>query len=676
MCSSKKIIAIAIALCICVFANAQSRWQLQDDGSIRWDVVATEIPHYDHIEMSGQFISSVIRYGVNADQSFYEERSLVFPMLRTIPNDTHASLTHRIATDIPSVLSINGKTLQQEKVQSISIHGHITVESEFTLSNHASGSDIGMTRIIFPSYDEPALCEIYKVKNLSQKNVTLFVPSFTQQYVTPFDKGVDGAYYITTTIEHAGTFELKPGETQQFEVCFYARSKKEAQHALAADKELGKRQQFIGNDIEQSLVLQTPDSVLDAAFRFAKLRAAESIYKTKGGYMHGPGGEAYYAAIWANDQAEYINPFFPFLGYEIGNTSALNAYQHFARFMNDEYNPIPSSIIAEGTDIWNGAGDRGDAAMIAYGAARYALARGSAEEGEQLWPLITWCLEYCHRKLNAEGVVTSDCDELEGRFDAGEANLCTSSLYYDALISASHLGKALAKDDQIAESYSRQAEELRKAIEQYFGKEMEGFHTYQYYKGNDKLRSWICIPLTVDILDRADGTIGALFSDKLWHDDGLLTEQGDATYWDRSTLYALRGALRANHVEEAMQHLQAYSERRLLGEHVPYPIEAYPEGSQRHLSAESGLYCRVITEGLFGIRPTGFNSFTISPHLPDGWNEMTLSHIKAFGDDFTIRIERRSAHKVSVIITSRNSDNSNLPRRVITNGDCISIILP
>jgi len=30
--------------------------------------------------------------------------------------------------------------------------------------------------------------------------------------------------------------------------------------------------------------------------------------------MHGPGGGRYYAAIWANDQAEYANPFFPFLG--------------------------------------------------------------------------------------------------------------------------------------------------------------------------------------------------------------------------------------------------------------------------------------------------------------------------------------------------------------------------
>jgi hypothetical protein len=48
--------------------------------------------------------------------------------------------------------------------------------------------------------------------------------------------------------------------------------------------------------------------VLNRAFAFAKIRAAESIYATKGGLMHGPGGGTYYAAIWANDQAEYATP--------------------------------------------------------------------------------------------------------------------------------------------------------------------------------------------------------------------------------------------------------------------------------------------------------------------------------------------------------------------------------
>ena len=386
-------------------------------------------------------------------------------------------------------------------------------------------------------------------------------------------------------------------------------------------------------------------------FAFAKIRGAESIYQTAGGLMHGPGGESYYAAIWANDQAEYINPFFPFLGYDKGNGSALNSYKHFARFMNDAYKPIPSSIIAEGTDIWNGAGDRGDAAMIAYGAGRYALARGDRSEAEQLWPLIEWCLEYCRRQLNEQGVVASDADELENRFPAGDANLCTSSLYYDALNSAVYLGKALNKPGKQTAQYAREAKQLKKDIEAYFGATVEGFETYQYYDGNDILRSWICIPLTVGIYDRAEATIAALFSPRLWTENGLLTQAGSETFWDRSTLYALRGVYAAGETEKATEYLKFYSAQRLLGEHVPYAIEAWPEGNQRHLSAESGLYCRIITEGMFGIRPTGFRSFTMTPHLPAEWDHISLKSIRAFGSDFDISVVR-DGEKLAVSVTS------------------------
>lgn len=78
--------------------------------------------------------------------------------------------------------------------------------------------------------------------------------------------------------------------------------------------------------------------------------------------------------------------------------------------MNPEYKPLPSSIIAEGIDVWAGAGDRGDAAMVAYGASRYALSKGDKAEAEKLWPLIEWCLEYCRRNLNESGVVASDAE--------------------------------------------------------------------------------------------------------------------------------------------------------------------------------------------------------------------------------------------------------------------------
>lgn len=375
-------------------------------------------------------------------------------------------------------------------------------------------------------------------------------------------------------------------------------------------------------------------------FAFAKLRGAESIYNTKGGLMHGPGGEAYYAAIWANDQAEYINPFFPYLGYEIGNQSALNAFRHFARYMNDEYRPIPSSIISEGVGYWHGAKDRGDGAMIAYGAARYALARGNEKEARELWPLIEWCLEYCRRKLTDQGVVASDSDELENRFPAGNANLCTSSLYYDALLSASFLGKELGLPSSRLKEYSQQAAALRRAIESHFGYDIEGYKSYRYYEGNDVLRAWICMPLTVGIYDRSRGTIDALFSSRLWTNDGLLTQAGTETFWDRSTLYALRGTIAAGEVEKGIDFLKQYSQRRLLGDHVPYAIEAWPEGDQRHLSAESGLYCRIFTEGLFGIRPTGFRSFEMTPRLPKDWKYANLNKVRAFNSDFDIQVVR------------------------------------
>ena len=420
--------------------------------------------------------------------------------------------------------------------------------------------------------------------------------------------------------------------------------------------EYAARMDFVRRDIDAALVLETPDPVIDRQFRFAKLRAAESIILTRGGYMHAPGGESYYAAIWANDQAEYVNPFFPFLGYDVGNASAFNAFRHFARFMNPGYEPLPSSIIAEGDDVWNGAGDRGDAAMIAYGAARYALARGDRAEAEALWPLVTWCLEYCRRQLTPEGVVASDSDELEGRFPAGSANLCTSSLYYDALLSAAALGRELGAPRSETARYGREARELAEAVERCFGAEVGGYHTYRYYDGNTLLRSWICMPLIVGLGDRArtEGTVEALLGPELLTDDGLLTEQGSATFWDRSTLYALRGIYRAGQADRATEFLHRYSERRLLGEHVPYPIEAWPEGAQRHLAAESGLYCRIITEGLFGIRPVGLRSFDLTPSLPQAWNRVELRRIRAFGSEFDLRIERTDGGRLRVTLSEQD----------------------
>ena len=113
-----------------------------------------------------------------------------------------------------------------------------------------------------------------------------------------------------------------------------------------------------------------------------------------------------------------------------------------------------------------------------------------------------------------------------------------------------------------------------------------------------------------------------------------------STVWDRSTLYGLRGIFRAGYTERAFEFLRYYCRTRLLGERVPYAIEAFPEGNKRHLSAESALFAQIVVFGLLGITPKGFSRFTISPTLPAELDHLTLENIHAFGKVFDIHVTR------------------------------------
>lgn len=642
----------AFILTLPLSAAAESRWTMNTEGGITWNVAESGEKHSDHIEMSGKTVSTVLRYGVDDNGNFILNKSLVWPMLRTVPNNTHASLMRRYDWNPLDAVTINGRSVSGEKVRNISLKGTLSVKSDIDQGYYGKYE---LIRNYFPSTELPALVEMYGIVNKGERPMRVEIGDSRMTSTTDPSTGVTGSFVISGAVDSPGYSVINPGDTLTFSASISAVKKGDPAISVNAGTELKKRQNLVDR-LMGTLVLETPDQVIDRMFAFSKIRACESIYETQGGPMHGPGGESYYAAIWANDQAEYINPYFPFTGYDYGNASALNSFRHFARFMNDEMKPIPSSIVAEGLDIWNGVGDRGDAAMIAHGASRYALAKGDINEARELWNLIEWCLKYCKGKLNKEGVVESDTDELENRFESGDANLCTSSLYYDALISASYLAHDLGIKDW--KKYQSEAASLRKNIEKYFGKEIGGFDTYAYYDGNDKLRAWICIPLAMGINDRATQTLDALFSPKLWTENGLLTEEGDRTFWDRSTLYALRGAYTVGETKRATDFLHDYSATRLLGEHVPYAIEAWPEGSQRHLSAESGLYGRIITEGLFGIRPTGLKSFSLTPHLPTGWDHMNLRHIRAFGSDFDIEVKRINGNKISVNIIDGSKKKS------------------
>ncbi len=676
----KKRSVFVILFCLLIVQNVfcfdKQRWKIIPGEAITWNVHG-DIPHYDHLEMSGESISSVLRYGVKDDGSFRLERSVIWPMLRTIPNDTHASLNRRLAIDFLSLLSFDGISLKTEEVKSFTIDGSLNVVSEYSL-NYSEWTEriqphpaIRITRTFFPSVDKPVLCEQYRIRNITDRTIRVTVPGLRTVYQTPASDGVYGAYSIVAKINQPGDFQVRPNEEILFDASIQAFSEEKGEKELFPEvsEEKALRDEFVHN-MWSTLMLETPDSAINQEFGFSKIRIAESLFRTAGGLMHCPGGEAYYAAIWANDESEYAAPFFPYLGYDKGNEATLNTFRLYMKYMNPDYKRVPSSIIAEGTDIWQAAGDCGDAAMLVYGGARYALTRGDIKEARYIWPLLEWCLEYCNRNLNEGGVVKSDADELEGRFPSGKANILVSSLYYDGLISSVCLAKELGLPQKQVAKYEKQAKALRKSIESYFGANVEGYNTYAYYKGNDVLRSWICAPVFAGINDRAKETIDALFA-RLWTKNGLLSQSGCDIFWDRSTLSGLRAAFVGGETEKATKYLSEYSTKRLLGDHVPYPIEAWPEGNQRHLSGESGLYCRIIIEGMFGIRPAGFKTFTLTPRLPKTWEHMALRHIKGFASDFDVLIDRSNEKiKVTIKCGERIIKQTN-----IKNGETITVRL-
>lgn len=619
-------------------------WKMKDDGvtlelkAPKWD------RHNDHYAMSGRGVDLILEWEITPDKHLEATRWIRWPMLRTIPNDTHASYNERFQDPAETTPLINGKPLSRGTVKNVDINGIFTATA-----SHAEG--LRSTRQILPASSAPAVIDYIELENTSEKSINVVIPAWRKQHDTK--PGTRGIYKIDEYLLGEGDYTLSPGDKISYSLVRTGRLSEEAPYCDDPKSEIAARKAFL-DEMKDSLVLKTPEPVLDRMFQLAKVRAAESIFSTRGGLMHGPGGyNKFLAAVWTNDQVEYVNPFFPFLGNKIGNESAITCYRMFAKYMNPEFKSIPSSIIAEGDGFWNGAGDRGDQAMLAYGATRFALASGNKAWGKELMPLIDWCLEYCKRHKNAEGIVTSDSDELEGRFPSGKANLCTNTLYYDALGTAAHLWKELDPRSEKATAYLKEKDELETAIKKYFEGNVEGFDTYKYYETNDVLRSWICMPLVVGINDRAEATTDALFSPKLWFGNGMLTASGSKTYWDRSALYSFRGIFAAGQQDKALKKLVDYSRERLMGQHVPYAIEAFPEAGQSHLSAESGLYCRIFTEGLFGITPTGFRSFNILPRLPQSWKKASMKNIKAFGSAFNIDLKRQ---KNDILVTV--SDNS------------------
>lgn len=628
-------------------------WDIENDHIV-WNVKEGQ-SHFDDIEMSGLYTDFIVKYGVREDGSLFLSRHCFFPTLRTIPNNTHATYDVLFEEDgLPFLLSCGEKIV--ENPRKFTFDGILSVECE--------GDGLTTKHQLFPSADLSFCLEIVTVR--AEKDITLDVSQPCNK-IYSYGRGTKGVYVAKVHHTFENTVMLKAGEEVQYGVYLYCDKGSCSSEIPDYTKELEKRLKRIEDLCDGSLILKSNHPELDIMTRLSKLRAGESIFETLSGKFHSPGGYSYYAAIWCNDQIEYAGPHFAMTGDKTAIEASLNAYRAYIPFMSDNYYRLPSSIIAEGLDIWEGAGDRGDAAMYLYGASLFCLLLGDKEVARELYGAIKWCAEYCERNKTEDGVIYSHCDELEGRFPTdNKANLSTSSLCCGGLRLAAKLALSLG-DNENAEIFSSRADDLENAIEKYFGASLHGFETYRYSKGFDTLRAWICLPLCIGIRTRAEGTLGAMLSEYLWTEEGMLTceiseENTSSTIWDRSTLYGMKCAFIMGRSEEMKEPLLRYCRKRLLCDRVPYAVEAYPEGGKRHLSGESALFARIISEGIFGIAPESLTSFSFDPNNCLELGDVTLSKIHICGSVYDISVKEKSwqVYKNGELISSGIADGNRI----------------
>ena len=651
-----------------VDAQTEDYWRINNERAIVWDLtIEKRLPHHGNIEMAGLKVASIIYYAVDEDKKLTIERDVIFPQLRTYNKSDQpdwkkyrAYYRKRINDDILPSITVGNKTIVPGPLDSISINGMMTFY-------HAPVEGLQITRIILPSPTERYIVEEWEITNVSKIDQSL---QFTNCELYLGEKGYKGDYAFYVKSEAPDQEKLYPGQSINFPIYYGATLELESSDSFNDEKAIIQRVNYL-SEIDSKLILETPDPIINQLFYFSKLRAAESIFSSSMGTVHSPGGGNYYVGIWANDQIEYSGPFFPYLGYALGNQAAENAYRHFQKNI-PESGHIPYAFEVDGNFPMTHL-DRGDAAMIAYGTTHYLLARGDKALGSSLWPLVEWSLNYCHHNRNSDGAVLSESDEMEGRITTGKANLSTSSLYYGGLKYASRLADALSKKAQ-ADIYRTRQEEMGEVIENYFGATIEGLETYKYFEENTFLRHWICLPLSMGITDRKEGTIEALL-DKLWTDNGILVELNPAStqnvFWDRATLYALQGIFKVGESDKGYEKLLSLSRKRLLGDHVPYVVEAYPENNMKHLSAESALYCRIITEGMLGIEPVSFDRFIMTPTLPSQWDFMRLRNMTLLDRSCDIELTRKQ-QDIRVVV---RSSGKTILDKLIKSGEEISITL-
>jgi hypothetical protein len=175
---------VACFLVLPMGTRAQNRWTLDRDGGIAWEIKPGE-NHQDQIEMSGRKVSAIVTYGVRENGSLTLTRQVVFPSLRTLPNDTHASLGYVFTDDASPRLFLAGGPAR-ETIRRIHHRGLISIYSAI-----GNRGELELTRTIFPSTDKPFLIEKYVFTNHGSASTTIEVENEYQARLFVAEKALE-----------------------------------------------------------------------------------------------------------------------------------------------------------------------------------------------------------------------------------------------------------------------------------------------------------------------------------------------------------------------------------------------------------------------------------------------------------------------------------------------------
>jgi hypothetical protein len=501
---------------------------------------------------------------------------------------------------------------------------------------------VSATRTLYPSTTQALVLDEWRLTNTGETDIQVSVnPGRIER--------AEGEKVVM--IWHAPALEttpLKPGCTLTFHASLQARLAGEPDLPEDAAAERATRQALVEAAWKGPGRLETPDRDLDTAYALQKFHVLECPIETHRGVITHNGSLTYSPGIWANDPVEYSSPLFPFFGDPALNEAAMNMYRVWLDHCRQHgAEPFPGSFEHAALKLTQKG--RGDDAMVLYGLSKFLLFQGDRAAAEEMWPLIGFSAESVRRNTRADGVVASQTDEMEDRYPTGDANLSTSSLAYGGYRLAASLARSLGKPE--AAEFDRRADLLRAAIESFFGAEIEGFHTYRYYRENTVLRGWILLPPAMGVTERQDATLDAMVSDRLWPSrlqggDILAASDRRETEWGRETYYALRVLFKAGRTEPALDLTRRVVKAQIFGPRGPYPDEDAID-----MLCPGSLYPRVFTEGLFGIVPTGLDSFECTPFLPENWPRMALRDVKAFGATWDL-VVAREGDRQTVTVTS------------------------